>query len=250
MMQNKTMVAEALDRHEKAVLFFSGGKDSMACLHLIEKYLDKVIVLWANTGAAFPELLKLMDDVRRRVPNFLEVKSDQAANIAYYGYPAEVVPANYTVVGQMIAGRRPIKIQSYIDCCNRNIWNPSFDAALKTGAKLFIRGQRDNDPLKGPLKNGQVLDGIEYLFPVAHWGRDDVLAYLKERGFNAPDHYALDATSLDCWNCTAYCYEHKDKLAYMKQRHPDWHDEYKERLHDLRAAIHTETRSLDHLLKD
>lgn len=249
-MMNKSFIQLAMDRHEKAVLFFSGGKDSMACLHLLQPYLDKIVVLWANTGAAFPELLSLMNDVRSRVPNFLEVKTDQEANVNHYGYPAEVVPANYTLVGQVISGRKPVKIQSYIDCCNRNIWAPSFDAALKTGAKLFIRGQRGDDVMSGPLKNGDVQNGIEYLYPLQTWSRDEVLAYLKERGFKAPEHYALAASSLDCWSCTAYCYEHKDKLAYMKKHHPEWHDEYKERLHDVRAAIHRETRTLEHLLED
>lgn len=243
-------VKEVLDRHDKAVLFFSGGKDSMACLHMLEPYLDKIIVLWANTGAAFPELLSLMNGIKNRVPHFLEVKSDQPANIAAMGYPAEVVPANYTVVGQVISGRKTVKIQSYIDCCNRNIWSPSFTAALNTGAKLFIRGQRADDVMSGPFKNGEVRDGIEYLYPLETWSRVDVLAYLKERGFKAPAHYALEATSLDCWSCTAYCYEHKDKLAYMKQHHPDWHDEYRERLFDVRRAIAQETRTLDRLLEE
>lgn len=249
-MNDAKNIAEALDRHEKAVLMCSGGKDSMACLYLCEKYLDKIVVLWVNTGAAFPETIKLMRDVQKAVPNFLEIKTDQPANVAHFGYPAEVVPANYTVVGQVISGRKTVKIQSYIDCCNRNIWAPSYDAALKTGAKLIIRGQRNQELLKGPLKSGEVRDGIEYLYPIETWTREDVLAYLTERKFRVPEQYELSATSLDCWSCTAYCYEHKDKLEYMKAKHPDWHDEYKDRLRDVRVAIAKEVRTLDRLLED
>src|ERR1700676_2831257 len=136
-------IEKTFERHEKAVPMFSGGKDSMASLYLMEKWLHKIVVLWVNTGAAFPEVIKLMDDVRKAVPNFLEVKTDQPHSIEMLGYPSEVLPVNYTVVGQILSGRKPIKIQSYVDCCNRNIWAPSFDAALKTGATLIIRGQRN-----------------------------------------------------------------------------------------------------------
>lgn len=240
---------EIFDRHEKAVLMCSGGKDSIACLYLMEKWLHKIIVLWVNTGAAFPEVIKLMNDVRHSVPNFLEVKTDQPENIEAFGYPSEILPINYTVTGQLLSGRKPLKIQAYVDCCNRNIWAPSFDAALKTGATLIIRGQRNQEFLKGPLRSGVIADGIEYLYPIEEWTREEVFAYLKERQFKIPDHYALSATSLDCWNCTAYCYEHKDKLAYMEKHHPQWHDEYKDKLTDIRTAIGLEIKPLNYLLE-
>jgi PP-loop superfamily ATP-utilizing enzyme len=50
------------DRHAKAILFFSGGKDSLACLHLLREYWDRVLVVWANPGEALPELRAQMDE--------------------------------------------------------------------------------------------------------------------------------------------------------------------------------------------
>lgn len=243
-------IEKVMERHERAVLMCSGGKDSMATLYLMEKYLPKIIVLWVNTGAAFPEVIKLMHDVKNSVPNFLEIQTNQPENVEMHGYPSENVPVNYTAVGQILSGKKPIKIQSYVDCCNRNIWAPSFDAALKTGATLIIRGQRNSELLKGPLRSGMVENGIEYLYPIETWSREEVLAYLTERKFRVPEHYSLAATSLDCWSCTAYCYEHKDKLDYMKDKHPEWFEEYRSRLQRIRDAISIETKTLDRLLEE
>lgn len=41
-----------IDRHERVVLFFSGGKDSLTCLLLLRPYWDRLTVCWINTGAA------------------------------------------------------------------------------------------------------------------------------------------------------------------------------------------------------
>jgi 3'-phosphoadenosine 5'-phosphosulfate sulfotransferase (PAPS reductase)/FAD synthetase len=60
-----------IERHKpgKAVLQFSGGKDSLACLLLLRPWWDRLTVMWVNTGAAFPETLELMEAVRSRVAN-------------------------------------------------------------------------------------------------------------------------------------------------------------------------------------
>ena len=44
------------NRHEKIALMFSGGRDSLACLELYRDYLDKMTLIWVNTGANFPEI--------------------------------------------------------------------------------------------------------------------------------------------------------------------------------------------------
>jgi len=248
--EKEEMIERVLSRHEKIILLCSGGKDSMASLFLVKKWWPKINVIWVNTGATFPEAIEMMEYVKNIVPKFQEIKTDQPGNIASYGYPSEIVPVHYTHDGQIIAGKKPLKIQSYIDCCNRNIWTPSFEVIKESGATLVIRGQRNEEVLKGPLKSGEIVDGIEYLYPIEDWSRQDVMDYLKEQNFKIPDHYKLSATSLDCWNCTAYCYEHKDKLHYMKEHHPIWHDEYKARLDTIRKTIFSSMETLNTLLEE
>ena len=64
-------------RHDRAVLAFSGGKDSLVCLDLCRDYRDKLTLVWVNTGAMFPHMV---DFVRKAAEgfNFVELTSDQA----------------------------------------------------------------------------------------------------------------------------------------------------------------------------
>lgn len=245
------MLDMAINRHDKIALMYSGGKDSTACLYLLKEWWDKIHVIWVNTGAGFPEIAASMAEMKKKLPNFIEVKSNQPDYVAAFGHPTEILPVNYTAIGQVIGDKQKLKINSYIDCCASNIWKPAMDTVKELGATLIIRGQKNCDPKKSPLKSGDVNEGIEYLFPIETWSHDDVRNYLqKQQDFVMPTYYDLLATSLDCWNCTAYCYEHKDKLAYMKANHPELHDRYKEKLVQINEAVQQEMLPLLNLIGD
>ena len=117
------------DRHEKVALMFSGGRDSLACLHLMKDYLDKTVLIWVNTGAAFPEIIEMMDVIRHSVPNFLEIQTDQPKAIKERGYPSDVVPVSFSAFGQACTTSKPIKIRSYMECCEENFWKPADETA-------------------------------------------------------------------------------------------------------------------------
>lgn len=242
------MIEAVIDRHDKIALMYSGGKDSTACLYLLKKWWDKIHVVWVNSGAAFPEIIDFMANMRQKLPNFIEVKSNQPNYVEAFGHPTEVLPVNYTAMGQAIGEKQSLKLNSYIDCCATNIWKPAMDAAQKIGATLIIRGQKDCDVKKAPIKSGQIHGGVEYLFPIEAWTHDEVRDYLGKQEFITPPYYHLLASSLDCWNCTAYCYEHKDKLEYMSQHHPELHDKYKEKLQQIYAAVKSESLPLINLI--
>ena len=55
-MTNTPDLTKLFNRHQKAVLAFSGGKDSLVCLHLCRDYRDKIDVCWVNTGAMLPHM--------------------------------------------------------------------------------------------------------------------------------------------------------------------------------------------------
>ena len=84
-------LATLFDCHQRAVLAFSGGKDSLVCLDLCRDYRDKLTVVWVNTGAAFPHMVEF---VRKAAEGYslIELHSDQAAWHAQHGLPAEIVP--------------------------------------------------------------------------------------------------------------------------------------------------------------
>lgn len=201
------------------ILQFSGGKDSVACLYLLRPRWHEIIVAWVNTGMAFPETLEQMESIRKLVPHFHEVKSQQ--NIAQCGYPADVVPVHATTIGRAMEGRDDVRFQPRYACCAAALWMPMNEAMKQLGAKIVIRGQKNSDRLSSPIRSGAVVDGIEYQFPLEDWTDEDVYAFLKEQGVSLPPNYERMNTGLDCWNCTAYLSENVGKFGYMRERHPD-----------------------------
>ena len=228
------------------VLQFSGGKDSLACLHLLRPRWDEITVLWCNTGAAFPETVELMREVRSMVPHFVEVAGKQT--IPELGYPADVVPTLHTSVGALATGSSATKFQSRFSCCSAALWQPMMLASTLLGATTIIRGQKNSDPLRAPVSHGQVVDGIRYEFPLQGWTDDDVYAFLSEKSISLPRNYTTMGTSLDCWNCTAYLSENKTKLAYLRKFHPEKARVITNVLRDMDAAVRTESAPLKEIV--
>jgi phosphoadenosine phosphosulfate reductase len=211
---------EFFNRHEKIALMFSGGKDSLACLHLMEQFLDKVLVVWVNTGANFPEIEALMAETRSKVPNFLEIKTNQPESIKQRGYPVDVLPVNYTVLGQSVTNIKDFKLQGYFDCCSENFWIPCDREMRKLGVTGIIRGQRNSESHRAPIKSGHIEDGIEYYLPIESWTDTEVIDYLRSKDVVIDERLSMNHSSLDCWNCTAYLAESSERFKYIKKNHP------------------------------
>ncbi len=223
-----------------SVLQFSGGKDSLACLYLLEPIWDDLTVLWCNTGSAYEETLDLMERVKKLVPHFAEVKSNQPKFIEEYGNPVDVLPIRRTNFGQYIHGTESKKFTDYLSCCNANIWQPVREAS-KGYANIF-RGQRLEDDKKSRIRNGDVIDGQTYLFPIENWTTQDVISYLGER---LPKYYQTEKTSHDCWNCTAYLEDNFARIHAL----PNEKKEYViDVLKDYRNAIEQDKSYLDGVL--
>lgn len=229
------------------VLEFSGGKDSLACLYLLKDKWPEMIVLWLNTGAALPEVVEFMGGIRELVPHFVEVQSKQT--IEERGWPADVVPTSKTLLGQLATGKWPKDsptplFQSRFDCCAATIWQPMNIAIRKLGARVVIRGQKLCDALRSPIVDGQVVDGVEYRFPIAHWTDVDVERYLTVQGVSTINGSFAANSSLDCWNCTAYLQESGPKLKYMRERHIAKHRQVMAVLSSLGSAVQADNTIL------
>jgi len=211
---------EFFNRHEKVALMFSGGKDSLACLHLVKDYLDKVLVVWVNTGANFPEIEQMMREVKSIVTHFHEIKTDQPSSIKSKGYPVDVVPVNYTLLGQSVTSIKDFKVRSYFECCSENFWIPCDAEMRKLGVTGIIRGQRNSEGHRAPIKSGHIENGIEYYLPIESWKDSEVIDYLRSKDVVINERLSMAHSSLDCWNCTAYMAESAERFKYIKKNHP------------------------------
>lgn len=221
-------------------LSFSGGKDSLACLFLLESMWDDLVVVWCNTGNAHPSTIAMMERIRMMVPHFHEVLSDQPSFIAECGYPTEILPTNRTPFGQQLDSRKGRKFIDWQTCCSTNIWIPLHHAMTELGVTTVFRGQKRADMIRSPIKNGHVENGVAYVFPLEDWTDQMVFDYLGDR---VPEHYLRgEKTSRDCVNCTAYLHENKERIAALP---PSDRAEVIEVLRDLRECIQESVNYID-----
>ena len=209
------MIGDVIARHERIVLQFSGGKDSIATLHLMRPWWEKILVVWANSGDAFPETVAQMAEVRAMVPHFFEATADQPAQIAENGWPSDIISVDATPFGNFLRRRDVQKLQPYPTCCGANLWAPMQAAVAALGATLVIRGTRKDDARRSMEEPGSVHGGIEFLLPVWEWRAGDVMEWLVTNGIKVPDYYQHTKTSLDCQQCTAYLDENAGKMRYI-----------------------------------
>lgn len=238
-----------LDLHERIVLQFSGGRDSLGALFACKPWWHKIIVVWGNRGADFPETLETIARVRELPVRFAEVHAPMPMDLSMevHGLPVDVLPLGNVEDAARLTGRANPgpKMQSFLSCCNRMLFEPLQRFCREYGATMIVRGQRLEETMKSPVRSGDVLDGVEYLFPLERMTEAEVDALIDSHGFALPDHYQYTSKSLDCWSCTAYLHENLDTLEYTKRFHPQYWRKLAPRLQAVQAAVRSETKFLD-----
>ena len=214
-------------------LAFSGGKDSLACLHLLQDELDCAI--YVDTGFAYPETRDLVSYAAGLVTMYV-VQSDRASQQAREGWPADVVPVEWTPVGQQMTHAKPFMIQPSLSCCYENLAKPLFAKAKALGVTRLVYGQRADESHRSTAKNGDLIEGITRLHPIEDWTRQRVLEYLGTK-MVVPAHFSLTHSSLDCYDCTAFTKDSQDRLAWTQQHYPDRYHAYAVRAQAITAAI-------------
>ena len=219
---------------------FSGGKDSLACLYL---YRDdpEAVVLYADSGAAFPHVRKFVLDTVQKLGMKLHIVSPEVSADAWQdqnGLPADILPVDASPLMRKMA-KEPYKatLVPYPVCCNANLWEPMMRGVREIGADTVVRGSKACDAKVG-VSDGHVENGITFLSPLWQWSERDVFDYLESVGAELPPQYAIGADSLDCWCCTAYMDHHGAKrFAYMKEHYPYLYAKAKGRLDAVRETV-------------
>jgi phosphoadenosine phosphosulfate reductase len=203
-------------------LALSGGKDSMACFHLLRDELDCAI--YVDTGFTYPETHQMVDYVAAHLPVH-RVRSDRQGQQALNGLPSDVVPVEWTVAGQSITGKKAVTIQASLQCCYENLSRPLLDRAKELGVTHLVYGQRAEELYKAPSKHGDVVEGMTRLYPIEDWTTQQVFEYLATK-MTVPEHYRITRSSLDCYDCPAYRRVSQDLIAWTKEKYPLYYAAY------------------------
>lgn len=228
-------IASIFGRHQNVAFQLSGGKDSVALLHMLRPWWDRVTVFWLNPGNPFPETVDYIRMITSDVQNFVEINGRQPEIIAMDGWPSDVVPHEYTTDGHIVFGEKPFKVQSRLSCCYRSLMAPMHDEMIRRGMTCIIRGKRSEEADKSPTRSGDVVGGVELVYPLWDMASDDIFAYLKAEGIRLPPYYKHASHSLDCMDCTAWWGEGLSR--YLEAEHPAQFSEYKRRVFLIKQAI-------------
>lgn len=231
-----------IERHNKIALQLSGGKDSVATLYLLRPYLDKLTVYYLNAGDEPPETKSVMDECRKIIPHFVEVRSDSRSWIEQHGFPSDVVPTSSSHLGRMM-GFGDLKLSDRFSCCWANVMLPMYERMKADGVTLIIRGQKLTDMPKVPLKSGAVMDGIEVYYPLETWTDSDVFLYLEEVG--APIHpaYKVVKEGIGCMHCTGWW--GNKSVDWLKVAHPEAYKFVRGKHIQIRAVIDAQMDGFD-----
>jgi phosphoadenosine phosphosulfate reductase len=214
-------------------LAFSGGKDSLACLHLNKDRLHEITVLWVNTGNNYPDTLETINQVKSMCTSFIEIKSARDAQNDVYGLPSDIIPFENTKFGQNVTGKTETLIQPYFACCYDNITKPLMDKCKELGVTELISGKRDDEHHKS--SDGGMVDGILHTHPIHDWTSEQVLEYLSFY-MELPKHFNFSHSSLDCYDCSAYLKDTQDIFEWSKQ-YPDLHDKKVIRINQVKNVL-------------
>lgn len=236
--ESKRLIDDAVIRHERFALQFSGGKDSLACLYLLKPWWDKLIVLWNNMGDPYPETIEQMEGVKKLVKEFYEIKGNSKAS-TYNAYPVDLLPMRATELGRALEpDGANITLRSRFDCCWENFWLPMTNAVKELGITLLIRGQRDSEAERAPInEDSRDPSGAEILLPLKKWEYTEVFHYLDAEGVEIPRTYQYIGSSVDCMMCTAWTEDARGKVEYLRRFHPAQATEYERRMRVIAVEV-------------
>lgn len=230
-------ITEAFARHERIAFQFSGGKDSTALLMSMRKQWDRMTVYNLDTGDVHPETLEIVSLVASMVPHFVSVKSNVFAVKQAFGIPTDLLPWTSAAAAHACnTGFTPL-MQDRVSCCFRTTMMPMHLRMIEDGITLIVRGQKDADELKGALRSGDVVDGVEYLYPFSDKTDDECFDIMRDNGIEPPRFYAEGLVhSGDCMGCTAWNVE-ETRAEYLKKYHPEKFEVYRRDMLTIADAV-------------
>lgn len=215
------VLASAIDRHGKASIMFSGGKESLVLAHLAEPFTERVELVWVNTGAMFPHMVEFIRGYGNRF-KLVELHSNLLERFNTEGGPSMIVPVANTRYGcNRSKAKDLLMISDWPSCCATMRSKPAIDYLGENQISLAIHGQRAGDDCISAFGLHTVT--CEVVALLWDWSTEDIYTYLRAHRVDLPEQYPEVESSLECWPCTAY--PNAKRLKWMRRRYPEHYQE-------------------------
>jgi phosphoadenosine phosphosulfate reductase len=215
------------DRHERAAVGFSGGKDSLAVTYLLREFWPRITFYHVDAGGLLPEVREIVKQVEDMVPNFCRIETNAAAWSEVAGLPSDLVPTSSTQAG-MAMGMSQQRIVDRMDCCAANLILPMHQRMLEDKVTLAIRGTKRADLRRLPAVSGDTTCGYELWLPLQDWSHEEVFEYLRSVDAPICRVYENAVNAPECATCSAWSNENRGR--YLKKYHPTLFAEYSRKL--------------------
>jgi 3'-phosphoadenosine 5'-phosphosulfate sulfotransferase (PAPS reductase)/FAD synthetase len=220
-------VAAAMEKHSRAVVGFSGGKESLVLKHLLQPWADRLEYVWVNTGAMLPHMREFILG-----HGVTEVMSDQGERFRRVGLPSRIVPIFNTPLGVMTQSTpERLMLTDWVNCCAALRTQPLINAARIRGLTLYVHGQR--------LADGVLLTtpgDLESLDALREWSEAQVYEYIQRNEVALPPQYLAGyRDSGECWNCTSEL--DVNRFRYLAAEYPQLWARLKPSLQQVYGAV-------------
>ncbi len=191
------LVDHAFSNFERVAISCSFGKDSMVILHLALQKDPNVIVLFANTGVEFPDLIKYKNKIVSEWNlNLIEIKPKKTfwECVEQYGWPQIRNPKTRVPKCCYYLKKKPI-VRLYKEC----------------GCDIVLDGLRAGESrmrFLAAVHKGQLFNSnwhkVWRAHPILWSDRNMIDSYLETHNIPKNPIYARGQLRTGCWVCTAF----------------------------------------------
>ena len=196
-------VSSSVDR--PATVSYSGGKDSLAVLHLVSECLDDYDLLFADTGIEFPETVKNVHDVTQYYGKTLNIISSGDAfwdSFDSFGPPS--VEVRWCCKVCKLGPITQIINENYEDGCLTFIGQRKYESSARAKSERVW---------KNPWVGNQVAAA-----PIQNWTAMHVWLYIFKNELLFNPMYENGFDRIGCWLCPSCSLA---DLVRLKETHPE-----------------------------